>query len=141
MHTLLSVLATLVRLLRPSRGLHTDPGNYLRELRTEARARRANRVRRYAHDVPTVASVPLVPAPRRVPDAAPLAALATLAPVPSDYVPVVDPREAEPPAAMVRGPFRHWEAQQARARVDASRLDVGVLVGIAANVERAEVTA
>lgn len=141
MHHLMTLICLIFRALRPVRGLHAAPRVLRKELRAEARARRANRVRRYAHDVPTVASVPLVPAPHRAPDAAPFTAPATLAPVPSDYVPVVNPREVEPPAAMVRGPFRHWEAQQTRARVDTSRLGVGVLVDIAANAERAGMTA
>lgn len=41
----------LVRLSRPSRGLHTSPYGYTHQLASEVR-RRARRVRRYARDLP-----------------------------------------------------------------------------------------
>ncbi|ADH65964.1 Uncharacterised protein [Nocardiopsis dassonvillei] len=133
MHTLLSVLATLVRLLRPARGLHAGPGDFLRELQAEARARRANRVRRYAADpVPArpagpgyvypspCGAAPLeagrtsrVPAPRRSLDKVLSVALR---PAPTDYVPVVDPEGVQPPAAMVRGYYCAHEASQDATR-------------------------
>lgn len=49
LHSLLVMLATLVRLLRPSHGLHAAPRAFLRDLGEEARAAR---VRRYANPLP-----------------------------------------------------------------------------------------
>lgn len=68
---LMALLCLVSRAVRPSRGLHAAPFVLRRELREEARARRARRVRRYAERVPAATGaqpsanpVPLVPAPR-----------------------------------------------------------------------------
>lgn len=77
----------LVRLVRPSQGIHASPDGYARGLSGEFRRRRhrSRRVRRYAEripfalvddedDVAAEGPVPVrVPAPRRPADAAPLA--------------------------------------------------------------------
>lgn len=55
MKTLLALFATLARLVRPSRGLHTAPRALRGELREEARARR---VRRYAPALPALPTGP-----------------------------------------------------------------------------------
>ena len=52
MKTLLAVCTVLVRLLRPTRGIHASPSGYLRELGGELRRRRSGRVRRYVADMP-----------------------------------------------------------------------------------------
>ncbi|WP_444962045.1 hypothetical protein [Nocardiopsis sp. M1B1] len=86
-------------MLRPARGLHAAPRVLAGELRAEARRRRASRVRRYAADPGTVASVPTspaVPAPRRAPDDTRRAPL-----------PPVDP-----PEALVRGYYLAHEARR-----------------------------
>ncbi|MCY9786773.1 hypothetical protein KIK06_23085 [Nocardiopsis sp. EMB25] len=138
MSHVIALLSLIVRLFRPVRGLHAAP----RALRREVR--RANRVRRYAKDIPTVATadntldVPRVPAPRPAPDVAPPR---TLGPVPADYVPVVDPSAVAAPAAIVRGHYRAYEARQERARIDRDRLGVAVLADIARVTQRAEVSA
>lgn len=51
LNILLALFAMLVRLSRPSRGLHTSPYGYTHQLAWEVR-RRARRVRRYARDLP-----------------------------------------------------------------------------------------
>lgn len=148
MSYVIALLSLLVRMVRPSRGLHAAPLAVRRDVQDEARA---NRVRRYARPLPAWPSgpgydtadadeIPTVPAPRRAPDEAP----AVLVPVPADYVPVVAPEDVQPQAAMVRGHFRHWEAVQARARVeraDRSRLGLAVLADLATTTTRAGVTA
>lgn len=132
-----ALFAVLVRLFRPTNGVHTSPLGYFRELVSETSAfrRRASRVRRYAVDVPTVAELPasslppIVPAPRKPLDDRPRTAL-------SAAVPVVDPREVQAPAALVRGYYREHERRQAEKEADRQRLAVAVLMDIA---ERAEV--
>ncbi len=131
MHTLLAMLATLSRLLRPSRGLHAGPGDYLRTLRAEARVRRAKRVRRYAENPGTPRPVgpgfaSAVPVPRRPLDEAPPV---TRRPDPADYVPVVQAEAVQPPADIVRGYYRAHEARQ-RAREDRNRLGMAVLLDL-----------
>ena len=99
MHTLLSFFAVLTRLLRPTRGAHTSPCGYLRELGAEARRNRSRRVRRYV-ETPArpepAALAPLVPAPRK----------------PLDDEPVDDVPQVE----LVRGPYLAWETRQAALR-------------------------
>ena len=85
MKILLAMFAVLVRLLRPTRGVHADPLGYVRGLAGEARRRRASRVRRYVQDLPVLTEpapepepgadvvpveedVPVVPGPRRPAD-------------------------------------------------------------------------
>lgn len=125
MHTLLVMLATLVRLLRPSRGLHAAPRALRREVREEARAAR---VRRYANPLPARPAGPgyasALPTPRRPLDGAPPV---TLHPVPTDYVPVVQAESVSPPVDLVRGYYRAHEAQQRHSRADRGRSDVTVL--------------
>lgn len=48
---LVALFAMLVRLSRPSRGLHTTPYGYAHQLTSEIR-RRSRRVRRYARNLP-----------------------------------------------------------------------------------------
>lgn len=127
-------LCAFVRLFRPTNGTHTSPLGYLRELVSETSAlrRRSSRVRRYVSDASTVAelpaSSPIVPAPRKPLDDRPRTAL-------SAAVPVVDAREAQAPAALVRGYYVAWERREALRRADANRLGVAVLWGISAAQE------
>lgn len=108
-----ALLCVLVRLVRASDGVHSDPSGYLRAVFAEVR-RRSRRVRRYAANVPTVAvhAVPRVPAPRRPLDSPPPGVLPTFR-VPRDYVAVVDPAAVYPPAALVRGHYRAYERERA----------------------------
>jgi hypothetical protein len=105
MHTLLSFSGVLARHLRPTRGSHTSPFGYLRELGFEARRNRSRRVRRYVGALTAVEltepsaeseslePAPLIPAPRR---------------------PIEDADEEEfPQVEIVRGPYRAWEAHRA----------------------------
>lgn len=129
MHTLLAMLATLVRLLRPSHGLHAAPRALRRDLREEARA---SRVRRYANPLPARPTGPgfasAFAAPRRPLDEA---LSVVLRPVPADYLPVVQAEAVSPPADIVRGFYRAHEARQALGRVDRDRLGVAVLMDLA----------
>lgn len=135
MSTLLAMLATLLRLLRPSRGLHAAPRAMRREVREEARAAR---VRRYANPGPARPTGPgyafALPSPRQPLDDA---QRGVLVPVPADYVPVVDADAVAEPADLVRGYYRDWERKEARRRVDRSRLGVAVLHTIAEHEEAA----
>ena len=128
MHSLLAMLATLVRLLRPSHGLHAAPYAVRREVREEARAAR---VRRYANPLPARPTGPgyasVFPTPRRPLDTAPPM---TLRPVPADYVTVVHAEDLNPPADIVRGYYRAYEARQ-RVREDRDRLGVADLMDMA----------
>lgn len=125
MHSLLVMLATLVRLLRPSRGLHAAPRALRREVREEARAAR---VRRYANPLPARPTGPgyacALPAPRRPLDGAPPV---TLRSVPTDYVPVVQSEAVSPSVDLVRGYYRAHEAQQRHEYLDRDRSGVAVL--------------
>lgn len=136
----IALLCLTVRAFRPTRGVHTSPYGYLRELFAELRRNRARRVRRYAETIPSSADTetrtepsPLVPASRPPADDLPR----TLVPVPADYVPVVDPHSLEAPVALVRGYYRAWERREALRRVDRSRLGVAVLHTIAEHGEAA----
>ena len=136
----IALLCLIIRAVRPTRGVHTSPYGYLRELFAELRRNRARRVRRYAEAVPFVANTesrtepaPLVLAPRQPADDLPR----TLAPVPADYVPVVDPHALEVPVALVRGYYCDWGRKEALRRVDRSRLGVAVLHTIAEHGEAA----
>ncbi|GAA1456601.1 hypothetical protein NE857_33510 [Nocardiopsis exhalans] len=123
-----ALFAMPARMLRPTRGWHTSPYGYFRELFAELRRNRARRVRRYAENVPFVFEVgsrpepaPFVPAPRR----------------PADHVPVADPHALEDPDELVPGYYRDWERKEALRRVDRSRLGVAVLHTIAEHGEAA----
>lgn len=138
MHSLLAMLATLVRLLRPSHGLHAAPRALRRDVQDEARAAR---VRRYANPLPARPTGPgyasALPVPRRPLDEA---LPATLRPVPVDYVSVVQAEAVSHPVDIVRGYYRAHEARQRHARADRDRLGVAVLLDVA-TATRAEVTA
>lgn len=96
MHMVMASVALLLRCLRPARGLHAAPRVLTREVRAEARRRRASRVRRYAAHPATVAGIP-VPALRPAPDPR------------SEPPTVFDPSEA-----LVRGYYLAHEARQSR---------------------------
>ncbi|GAA1459303.1 hypothetical protein NE857_26865 [Nocardiopsis exhalans] len=125
MHTLLAMLETLVRLLRPARGLHAAPRAVRREVREEARAAR---VRRYANPLPARPAGPgyacALPAPRRSLDGAPPV---TLHPASPGYLPVVQPEAASSPTDLVRGYYLAHEAQQRHMCVDHGQSGVAVL--------------
>ncbi|MFD6950525.1 MULTISPECIES: hypothetical protein [unclassified Nocardiopsis] len=89
-------------MIRPARGLHAAPLVLARELRAEARRRRASRVRRYVADPGTAASapVPVIPAPRPAPED-----------TSREPLPVVDP-----PEAFVRGYYLAHEIRRSRFR-------------------------
>lgn len=114
MVTLLGFFAVLVRLLRPTRGAHTSPFGYLWELFAETRRNRSRRVRRYAEELPAAerleatppAPTPSTPEPRTPAAPAPS--------IPRPRPPVEDRFDTEyPQVAIVRGPYRAWEARQA----------------------------
>lgn len=106
MPTLLALCATIIRLLRPSDGLHAYPCGYFRALAFEVRRRRSTRVRRFVPSAPATTQTstgpaPLVPAPRKPVDARPVCtALLTKAPA-------ADPREIGTSAAMRPGYRAH----------------------------------
>lgn len=116
-HTLLAILATLVRLLRPSHGLHAAPRVLRREVREEARAAR---VRRYANPRPARPTGSgyafALPAPRRPLDATPPVTLHS-----------VQAEAVSGPEDLVRGYYLAHEAQQRHTRVDRDRSGVAVL--------------
>lgn len=136
MPTLLALCATIIRLLRPSDGLHADPCGYFRSVASEVRRRRSTRVRRFAPSPPATAQsstepAPLVPAPRKPADARPVrTALSAVSPV-------VDPRKADPPAAMVRPGYRAHERHIAHLAADRDRLGATVLLDLSTITERA----
>lgn len=134
MSTLLAMLATLLRLLRPSRGLHAAPLAIRREVREEARAAR---VRRYANPGPARPTGPgyafALPSPRQPLDDAPCGVLVPVI----DAEAVADPRVLEDAAELVPGYYRDWERKEALRRVDRSRLGVAVLHTIAEHGEAA----
>ncbi|GHD36025.1 hypothetical protein GCM10007147_42960 [Nocardiopsis kunsanensis] len=136
MNHLISLCAMIIRLLRPSDGLHADPCGYFRAVASEVRRRRSTRVRRFAPSAPATTQsstepAPLVPAPRKPADARP--ARTAL----SAMVPVVDPREVEPPAAMVRPGYRAYERQMAHPAVDRDWLGIVVPLDLSNITERA----
>jgi hypothetical protein len=135
LHIVLAVFAALIRILRPSRGLHAAPLAIRREVREEARAAR---VRRYANPLPARPTGPgyalALPPTRQPLDDAPRG---VLVPVPADYVPVIDTDAVAEPVELVRGYYRDWERKEALRRVDRSRLGVAVLHTIAEHGEAA----
>jgi hypothetical protein len=137
LHIVLAVFAALIRILRPSRGLHAAPRAIRREVREEARAAR---VRRYANPLPARPTGPghafALPSPRQPLDDAPRG---TPVPAPADYVPGIDTDAVAEPADIVRGYYRAHEVRTKRLRTDRTRLGVAVLREIAA--ARAEVPA
>lgn len=96
MKNITALLALVLRVLRPSHGLHAAPFVVRREVREEARAAR---LRRYAPAIP--------PARPSGPGHSPLASL----------VPVVDPATVLPPTAVVRHYYVAHEAAQAARTV------------------------
>ncbi len=132
----IALLCLIIRAVRPTRGAHTSPYGYLRELSAELRRNRARRVRRYAETVPFVSEVEprtksAPPAPAPAPSRPADALSPKLVPVPIDCVPVVDPRSSETQVELVRGYYREWERKEALRRVDRNRLGVAVLHTIA----------
>ena len=100
MVTLLGFFAVLARLLRPTRGAHTRPFGYLWELGSEARRNRSRRVRRYVEGL----------VPSECLEAAPPAPTPS---IPAPRPPAEDTLNDEyPQVAIVRGPYRAWEARQ-----------------------------
>ena len=152
MKILLAMFAVLVRLLRPTRGVHADPLGYVRGLAGEARRRRASRVRRYVQDLPVLTEpvpepepgsdvvpveedVPVVPGPRRPADD-----------VLSSRVGKWPGQVAEMDAAvvahdLVRGYYRAWEQEQGLLCLDRSRLGLAVLMEMSASELGVEVSA
>ena len=120
MNTVLTLIATVFRLLRPSRGIHAAPRALRRDLREEARARR---VRRYANPLPARPTGPGYASAVPTPSVA-------LRSAPADYLPVIQPEDVNPPADIVRGYYRAYEAHQ-RASEDRHRLGLAVLMDIA----------
>lgn len=141
--------ALFARLLRTTRGVHTSPYGYLRELSAEFRRVRSRRVRRYVipvlegprgsgEEITPPVPAPPIPAPRRPADDRLRTAL-------SAAVPVVDPAAVTAPAAPVRGHYRHYEqrtGQQytgqsctARQRTDRTRLGTALLWDLTAAQE------
>ena len=141
-----AVFAVLVRLLRPTRGVHADPLGYVRGLAGEARRRRASRVRRYVQDLPVLAEsapepepesdvLPVVPGPRR----------------PADDVlcsrvgewsgPVAEVDAAAVAHDLVRGYYRAWEQEQGLVCLDRSRLGLAVLMEMSQGAPQKEVSA
>lgn len=132
-----ALLATVVRLFRPSQATHSAPYGRVVGVLSELRRRRSTRVRRYVTDVPVVAEVvpPLIPSPRRPIDDVPRA-LPRLQPFP-----VVDTREVAEPAALIRGYYLDFERRRDQHRVDRDRLDLAVLADIATPANHGSVTA
>lgn len=128
---IIAFLACLARLFRPSQAVHSTPYGRVAGVLFELRRVRSKRVRRYAAN-----PVPARPSGPGYVSVLPV----TLRPVPVDYVPVVDPRDVEPPAAMVRGPYVAWERAQERAYADRQRLGVAVALDVA-TASHAAVTA
>ncbi|WP_017589299.1 hypothetical protein [Nocardiopsis ganjiahuensis] len=121
MHTLLGFFGVLARLLRPTRGAHTSPFGYLRELGFEARRNRSRRVRRYVGELSTttriepepLAPAPPVPAPSTTTN--PSIPPAPVPPIPRPRRPIEDTsentgREKFPQVEIVRGPYLAWES-------------------------------
>ncbi|QRN80525.1 MAG: hypothetical protein JK586_02730 [Nocardiopsis sp. BM-2018] len=113
MLTLLGFFAVLARLFRPTRGAHTSPFGYLWELGAEARRNRSRRVRRYVEELAPSehfeaappAPTPSTPEPR--PPATPTPS------IPAPRPPVEDTLNRDyPQVAIVRGPYRAWEARR-----------------------------
>ncbi|WP_017578540.1 hypothetical protein [Nocardiopsis kunsanensis] len=136
MNSLLALVFAIIRLLRPSDGLHADPCGYFRAVASEVRRRRSTRVRRFAPSAPATAQsstepAPLVPAPRKPVDGRP--ARTALPAMP----PVVGPREVEPPAALVRPSYRAYERNMAHPAVDRDWLGIAVPLDLSTLTERA----
>ncbi|WP_017610711.1 hypothetical protein [Nocardiopsis xinjiangensis] len=137
MNSLLVLVFAIVRLLRPSDGLHADPCGYFRALASEARRRRSTRVRRFAPPAPATTEsstepTPLIPAPRKPADGRPPVRTAL-----SAVASVVDPREVESPAAMVRPGYRAHERRMTRLAAERDRLGAAVLLGLSPITEGA----
>lgn len=125
-----ALLCLMVRVLRPTRGVHTSPYGYLRGLSAEFRRVRSRRVRRYV--APAIEgqretraeNTPPVPAPRRPAHDRIRTAL-------SAAVPVVDSAAVAEPAALVRGHYRHYEqrtGQQKTGQQNTGRTRLGAAV-------------
>ena len=150
MKILLAMFAVLVRLLRPTRGVHADPLGYVRGLAGEARRRRASRVRRYVQDLPVLTE----PAPEPGPDVVPVEEDVPVVPGPrrpADDVlssrvgkwsrPVAEVDAAVVAHDLVRGYYRAWEQEQGLLCLDRSRLGLAVLMEMSASELGAGVSA
>lgn len=100
---MMTLLAFLVRLFRPTRGAHTTPFGYLYELGAEVRRRRSRRVRRYVENLAAFQPATAEPSPEPEPTV-------PTPPVPAPRLPIEDPHHR---VELVRGPYRAWEARQA----------------------------
>ncbi len=94
-----ALIGLVLRVLRPSHGLHAAPRALRRDLREEAKAAR---VRRYANPFPARPTGPGYGNPF------------------ASLVPVVDPDAVQPPAALVRPGYRAWEAGRSAASAPAT---------------------
>lgn len=112
MFTLLGFFAVLARLFRPTRGAHTTPFGYLWELGAEARRNRSRRVRRYVELTPPehLEATPPAPTPSTPEPRTPAAPVPS---IPAPRPPVEDTLSDDHlQVALVRGPYRAWEARQ-----------------------------
>lgn len=122
-HTLLAMPATLIRLLRPSRGLHAAPRVLRREVREEARAAL---VRRYANPLPARPAGPgyasALPAPRRPLDTTPPVTLRLDS---TNHAAAARTGAVSSPVDLA------YEARQRHENLDRDRWDAAVLRGTA----------
>ncbi|GHD37657.1 hypothetical protein GCM10007147_45830 [Nocardiopsis kunsanensis] len=103
----IALLRLILRVLRATHGLHASPDGLVRGLFMELRRNRSGRVRPYVAETGTSeVPTPMVPLPRKPADDRPRTAL-------SAAVPVVDAREVQAPAALVRGYYVAWERREA----------------------------
>ena len=134
---LTALFAVFPRLFRPTRGVHTSPLGYFRELTAEYLRRRSRRVRRYVESNPFAAGAstfenpaPLVPAPRRPADKVPRTPVPAMAP----HAPVADPTAVAGPATMVREFYLAHERRQEQRRPARPRPVITVLSELSAEV-------
>lgn len=101
---MMTLLAFLIRLFRPTRGAHTTPFGYLYELGAEARRRRSRRVRRYVQHLPPLQH----PATTFTWEAG----TEPVSPTPSIPAPRPPIEDLYPQVEIVRGPYREWETHR-----------------------------
>lgn len=129
----MALFCLALRFLRPSRGLHAAPLAVRRDVRDEARARRASRVRRFAaRPLPALPSGPgfdaraetgggpPLPAPRRAPATA-------SRPFFVGGAPVARTEAVHPGEDLARGYYRAHEARRKAARAARSGLGASAL--------------
>ena len=151
-----AVCTVLVRLFRPTRGIHTSPSGYFRELGEELRRCRSGRVRPYIADMPAALTtpspssepLPLAPGPDENEDADPVPHT-SVPRTPAPHVPAPRrPSENRPSQCSSRGApvpqydpddlarvylraHEHRTLTAAQRRADRTRLGVAVLCDIA----------